>query len=114
MTIAACVVGEDDVFQRGVAKNAASYVCAIAGEGAVRDSQRAVAKYRATVGVFRKIPFGQGIVDFDAAFRTLHRIGFTGPFMVEMWNEEAPDAEAQVAVARQWLLRKLEAASAGA
>ena len=66
----------------------------------------------ATVGVFRKIPFGQGIVNFDAAFRTLHRIGFKGPFMVEMWNEDAPDAEVQAAAARQWLLRKLEAASA--
>jgi L-ribulose-5-phosphate 3-epimerase len=64
----------------------------------------------ATVGVFRNIPFGQGIVDFDAAFSTLRRIGFTGPFMVEMWNEDSADAEAQAAAARQWLGRKVEAA----
>jgi L-ribulose-5-phosphate 3-epimerase len=62
------------------------------------------------VGVYRNIPFGEGIVDFDAAFRTLHGMGFKGPFMVEMWNEDAADAEEKAAAARRWLGRKLEAA----
>jgi L-ribulose-5-phosphate 3-epimerase len=66
-----------------------------------------------TIGVFRNIPFGEGIVDFDAAFRTLRRMCFQGPFMVEMWNEEAADAEEKAAAARRWLGRKLEAAFAG-
>ena len=68
----------------------------------------------AKVGVFRKIPFGEGLVDFDAAFRTLARIGFAGPFMVEMWNEDDPHAEAIVAAARRWLGKKVEAAFGGA
>jgi L-ribulose-5-phosphate 3-epimerase len=59
------------------------------------------------IGEFRGIPFGKGIVDFDAAFLTLHRIGFRGPLMVEMWNEDAADAESTVAAARRWLGAKL-------
>ena len=59
------------------------------------------------IGEFRGIPFGKGIVDFDVAFRTLHRIGFKGPFMVEMWNEDAADAESIAAAARGWLSEKL-------
>ena len=59
------------------------------------------------VGEFRGIPFGKGIVDFDAAFLTLHRIGFKGPLMVEMWNEDAADAESTAAAARGWLGKKL-------
>ena len=62
------------------------------------------------IGEFRGIPFGEGIVDFDAAFRTLHRIGFGGPLMVEMWNEDAADAESIAAAARRWLGEKLQSA----
>ena len=62
------------------------------------------------IGVYRNIPFGEGLVDFDAAFRTLNGMGFKGPFMVEMWNEDAADAEEKAAAARRWLGRKLEAA----
>ena len=62
-------------------------------------------------GEFRRVPFGEGIVDFDAAFRTLKQIGFRGPLMVEMWNDAAPDATAVIARARQWLGEKLRKAS---
>ena len=61
---------------------------------------------------FRRVPFGEGIVDFDAAFRTLKRIDFRGPFMVEMWNEAAADPVVVVAAARQWLGAKLRKAFA--
>jgi L-ribulose-5-phosphate 3-epimerase len=61
---------------------------------------------------FRRVPFGEGIVDFDAAFRTLKRIGFRGPFTVEMWNEAAADPVAVIATARQWLGEKLRKAFA--
>ena len=61
-------------------------------------------------GEYRRVPFGEGIVDFDAAFRTLHRIGYEGPLMVEMWNEDAADAEVTAASARRWLGEKLSAA----
>jgi L-ribulose-5-phosphate 3-epimerase len=59
---------------------------------------------------FRRVPFGQGLVDFDAAFRTLNRMGYRGLFMVEMWNEDVADPVATVAAARAWLAAKLDAA----
>ena len=61
---------------------------------------------------FRRVPFGEGLVDFDAAFRTLRRMQFTGPFMVEMWNESVADPGAVVRAARLWLGAKLDAAAA--
>ena len=59
---------------------------------------------------FRRVPFGEGIVDFDAAFRTLKQMQFTGPFMVEMWNEAVADPVTVVASARRWLGGKLDRA----
>ncbi|MGA2380021.1 MAG: L-ribulose-5-phosphate 3-epimerase [Spirochaetia bacterium] len=61
---------------------------------------------------FRRVPFGEGLVDFDGAFRTLKRMGYGGPFMVEMWNEAVEDPVATVSAALQWLADKLDAAFA--
>lgn len=61
---------------------------------------------------FRRVPFGKGLVDFDAAFRTLAGMGYRGIFMVEMWNEAEPDPVASVSQARQWLGAKLRTALA--
>ncbi len=58
---------------------------------------------------FRRVPFGEGLVDFEAAFRTLKQMDFRGPLMVEMWNEAAADPLAVVAEARRWLGAKLRA-----
>jgi L-ribulose-5-phosphate 3-epimerase len=58
----------------------------------------------------RRVPFGEGIVDFEGAFRTLKRMGYRGPFMVEMWNESVTDPLSTVAAARQWLADKLNKA----
>jgi L-ribulose-5-phosphate 3-epimerase len=59
------------------------------------------------VGEYRRVPFGQGLVDFTAAFRTLRDIDFRGSFMEEMWNEAAEDPVAVVTEARRWLLERL-------
>jgi L-ribulose-5-phosphate 3-epimerase len=59
---------------------------------------------------FRRVPFGQGLVDFDAAFATLARLGYRGLFMVEMWNEADPDPVSTIRAARHWLGAKLAAA----
>jgi L-ribulose-5-phosphate 3-epimerase len=59
---------------------------------------------------FRRVPFGEGLVDFDAAFRVLCRMGYRGPFMVEMWNEAVADPVATAAAARRWLAARLDAA----
>jgi L-ribulose-5-phosphate 3-epimerase len=58
----------------------------------------------------RRVPFGQGIVDFDAVFRTLHEVGYRGPVVVEMWNEGEQDPIAAVAGALRWLRTARDAA----
>jgi L-ribulose-5-phosphate 3-epimerase len=62
---------------------------------------------------FRRVPLGEGCVNFDAAFRTLKEIDFRGPFTVEMWNEAAADAAAVITEARRWLGAKLDSIAAG-
>lgn len=59
---------------------------------------------------FRRVPFGDGVVDFDGAFRTLKRMHYHGPLVVEMWNEAAADPVATVTAARSWLAEKLNTA----
>jgi L-ribulose-5-phosphate 3-epimerase len=51
----------------------------------------------------RRVPFGQGIVDFHVVFQTLHEVGYRGPMVVEMWNEGEQDPIAAAAKALSWL-----------
>ncbi len=61
-----------------------------------------------TAGTFRHIPLGQGTVPFVEAFRTLWKIGFCGPIMLEMWgDEEDGDPLQTVTEARRWLEARL-------
>ena len=54
-------------------------------------------------GAFRDIAFGQGTVDFVTCFKTLHDLGYAGPFLVEMWTEKAVDPVKEIRSARQWV-----------
>lgn len=60
-----------------------------------------------TATEFRHIALGQGTVPFVEAFRTLWRIGFSGPIMLEMWGDEAEDALQTITEARQWIQARL-------
>ena len=42
-------------------------------------------------GKFKGVPFGQGCVDFSKAFKTLERLKFTGPYLMEMWTDTNQD-----------------------
>ena len=59
------------------------------------------------LGEIRRVPFGEGIVDFGAVFLALESIGYRGPFVVEMWNENGDEAIPAATQARQWLTEKL-------
>ena len=59
-------------------------------------------------GEFRRVPFGQGMVDFDAAFRQLAADDYAGPLTIEMWNEGGGARQACRA-AREWLTSRLDA-----
>ncbi len=52
---------------------------------------------------YRRVPFGQGIVPFKDVFQTLSDIGYQGGYLVEMWNDDAPDAMDIITSARKWL-----------
>ena len=50
-------------------------------------------------GVFKNVPFGEGVVDFERCFETLKQSGYCGPYLIEMWSETAEDPAAEVAKA---------------
>lgn len=64
-------------------------------------------------GVPRRVPFGAGEVPFAAAFRQLAEDGFAGPLMIEMWNDDQPDALDVAAAAREWVVSRLREAGFG-
>jgi len=61
-------------------------------------------------GAFRDVPFGQGGVDFVSCFDTLRRLGYAGPYLVEMWTEKAADPLGEIRDARDWVLRRMQPA----
>ena len=52
-------------------------------------------------------PFGRGEVDFVAAFERLAQLGFNGPVLVEMWNDNSPDSLQKVKEARAFVLERM-------
>lgn len=54
-------------------------------------------------GEFRSVPLGAGTVDFAGAFRILRSLGYSGPFLLEMWTGTAPDDRAEIARSRALL-----------
>jgi len=59
-------------------------------------------------GKFKRVPFGTGCVDFSAAFRKLEQIGFTGPYMIEMWYEKGQDAEREIQKALSFVRKQYQ------
>jgi L-ribulose-5-phosphate 3-epimerase len=59
--------------------------------------------------VIRRIPFGEGRVDFEKTFGIIRDIGYRGPFLIEMWADDRPDAVAEIQGARLWILAKMKA-----
>ena len=55
----------------------------------------------------RRIPFGQGITDFDGAFTELSRQEWSGRIMIEMWNDDVQTAESECEMAKNFIVDKL-------
>ncbi|MEM7531313.1 MAG: L-ribulose-5-phosphate 3-epimerase [Chloroflexota bacterium] len=55
----------------------------------------------------RRVPFGEGVTPFVDAFATLAEIGFNGPILLEMWNDDSPDSLDIVRNARTWVMSKM-------
>jgi len=58
-------------------------------------------------GTFKEVPFGTGCVDFPGTFSTLKTLGYTGPFLIEMWTEKAAQPEKEIKDARNWLFEQM-------
>lgn len=58
-------------------------------------------------GTFKEVAFGSGCVDFPGVFATLKELGYTGPFLIEMWTGSGDDPESEIAAARKWILQKM-------
>lgn len=54
-------------------------------------------------GRFRNVPLGSGTVDFARSFRALRDLGYTGPYLLEMWSGTAPDDCAEILRSRRYL-----------
>ena len=61
---------------------------------------------------FRRVPFGEGIVDFVAGFRKLKEMQYNGPFTIEMWCDEAASYRHAMACAREWVVKRMDQAGA--
>lgn len=61
--------------------------------------------------VFRRVPFGEGDVPWEAVFQTLTEAKFTGPVSVEMWNDGGEIEMAEHALT--WLRASAHRASNG-
>lgn len=61
-------------------------------------------------GVFKNVPFGKGVVEFERCFETLKRSGYRGPYLIEMWSEKAANPVEEVIAARDWVLVRMEKA----
>ncbi|MEM7737918.1 MAG: L-ribulose-5-phosphate 3-epimerase [Deinococcota bacterium] len=55
------------------------------------------------LGEYRRVPYGEGIVPFSDAFKTLNTMNYTGGFLVEMWNDDAAKAVQIVSNAKHWI-----------
>ena len=59
-------------------------------------------------GVIRRIPYGQGTVDFLTAFRVIRDSCFTGPVVAEMWAEISENPIEEAAAAKRFILERME------
>lgn len=59
-------------------------------------------------GQFKSVPFGAGCVDFPARFGQLEKLGYTGPYMIEMWYQDGTEDVAEISNALSWLNTQYE------
>ena len=55
----------------------------------------------------RRVPFGEGTVPFVQAFQKLAEMNFIGPVLLEMWNDDSPEAMHLVRQSREWVAERM-------
>lgn len=61
-------------------------------------------------GLFKEVTFGAGCVDFNGCLRTLRRLNYNGPFVIEMWSENSKEPAKEIEAAKAFIMPKLEEA----
>lgn len=61
-------------------------------------------------GKFKEVPFGTGCVDFAGCLKTLKRLNYTAPFLIEMWSENSQQPELEIEKAKAFLFPYLKEA----
>lgn len=54
-------------------------------------------------GKFKEVPFGAGCVDFPGCFQQLETLGYSGPYLLEMWHSPNRDDRESVAEAKAFI-----------
>ncbi len=62
--------------------------------------------------VFKCVDFGSGSVEFESLFKTLKRVEYNGPFLVEMWadntiEETYIETVKRIKSAKEWLIERM-------
>jgi len=60
--------------------------------------------------VFRRIPYGEGDVDFISVFKELKRINFHGPLLMEMWADDNKNNFNIISDVMDWIIDKMNSA----
>lgn len=58
------------------------------------------------IGIYRRVKFGTGIVNFHGIFNYLTESNYKGYFGVEMWNDDNPDSLNEIKHAIEWLIEQ--------
>lgn len=61
-------------------------------------------------GKFKEVPFGTGCVDFAGCLKTLQRLEYNGPFLIEMWSETSQEPAREIQQAKAFLFPYLKEA----
>lgn len=56
------------------------------------------------VGVYRRVPFGTGIVPFVEVFKLLNTMDYKGFYLVEMWGDDEDGCVEAAKDAREWIM----------
>lgn len=60
--------------------------------------------------IVRRIPYGEGNVDFISTFKALKKINFHGPLLLEMWADDSKDNFNMIVHAKDWISEKINQA----
>ena len=58
-------------------------------------------------GIVRRIPYGEGMVNFEKDFTALKKVNYSGLFVAEMWCDEDPGFMPYIKIASEFLKGKM-------